>query len=91
VSDNVRVFAAVVAFVLMAGVIVSLERSNSLQQRQNAQGAEADDDRLEARYERILLGCNSAGARESEDALLRHLCDVELLEVKTQLDLAREG
>jgi hypothetical protein len=37
-------------------------------------------------YQRVLLGCNTAGARESTDPMLRELCDVRLLELAEEIE-----
>lgn len=69
---------AVVALVLMVALIISIQQSNLLLEDQSDAAIEADEDRLAAEFQRVVLGCNTEGALHSNDQYLRELCDVHL-------------
>lgn len=67
-----------------AGVLAfQLSRTNALLVDGNDSDQEAD---LRAEYQRVVLGCNTSGAIESTDELLRELCDEELPRLRAALD-----
>jgi hypothetical protein len=86
-----EIIATLVGFVLVLALIISIQQSNQLLEKGLKVDQEADTDRLQSSYERIVLGCNTAGAIESRDRFLRRLCDVTLVTVASELQTRREA
>lgn len=77
-TKEARVVAAVLWFTLV--VLCSLFVRNT-------EAVNAGNDLGERQeYQRVLIGCNSAGALTSENPMLRKLCDEYLLEIAEKND-----
>lgn len=73
-----RVAVAVLWFTLVALCSLLVRNTGAVN--------EGNENAKRQEYERVLLGCNTAGAMESEDPLLRELCDVRLAELAEEID-----
>jgi hypothetical protein len=77
-SKESRIAAAVLWFTLVALASLLVRNTEAVNQ--------GNDIGKRQEYQRVLLGCNSAGALQSTDAMLRELCDVRLLELAEELN-----
>ena len=75
-------FIAFVFAVILIVLCILMQQSTQAQKEQNDLLTEADNDRQSAEYQRILIGCNTAGAIESTDPFLRELCDEYLVTIR---------
>lgn len=83
-SKEVRIVSLVFA-ILLIGVCVLLNENIETSKDSNKLQEVTQETLIRQEYERVLLGCNSAGAIDSEDPWLRELCDETLPEIRDEM------
>lgn len=84
ISNEIRLVGSVVGMLLVLLAYLMYENTNQLR-IQNEYEKDKVEITLRKEYENILMGCNTTGARESDDRWLRELCDEDLVSIHETL------